>query len=66
MEDESRVLHEITPLGAHDFLYIADRHKKEFTVPIFVPRMNFLGFFFDYWEIMFIFAAKRQIIHKTI
>lgn len=31
---ESRVLHEITPLGEHDFMYVAERHKKEFTYPI--------------------------------
>ena len=29
-----RVLHEITPLADKDVLYIADRHKKEFTYPI--------------------------------
>ena len=28
------VLHEITPLGENDFMYVADRHKKEFTYPI--------------------------------
>lgn len=28
------VLHEITPLGEKDCLYIADRHKKEYTYPI--------------------------------
>jgi AraC-like DNA-binding protein len=28
------VLHEITPLADKDMLYIADRHKKEFTYPI--------------------------------
>ena len=28
------VLHEITPLGQNDFMYVADRHKKEFTYPI--------------------------------
>ena len=28
------VLHEITPLMEKDVLYIADRHKKEFTYPI--------------------------------
>ena len=31
---ESKVLHEITPLGEHDFMYVADRHKKEFDYPI--------------------------------
>ena len=30
----SKVLHEITPLGEHDFMYVADRHKKEFTYPL--------------------------------
>lgn len=28
------ILHEIAPLGDGDFLYIADRHKKEFEYPI--------------------------------
>ncbi len=28
------VIHEITPLGGRDLLYIADRHKKEFNYPI--------------------------------
>ena len=28
------VLHEITPLSENDFMYVADRHKKEFTYPI--------------------------------
>lgn len=28
------VLHEITPLSDNDFMYVADRHKKEFTYPI--------------------------------
>ncbi len=31
---ETRVLHEITPLAKDDFMYVADRHKKEFTYPI--------------------------------
>lgn len=31
---EHRVLHELTPLKGKDVLYIADRHKGEFTYPI--------------------------------
>lgn len=31
---ESRILREITPLSEDDFMYVADRHKKEFTYPI--------------------------------
>jgi AraC-like DNA-binding protein len=31
---ESRVLHEISPLADGDFMYVADRHKKEFSYPI--------------------------------
>ena len=27
---ETVVLREITPLGEQDFMYVADRHKKEF------------------------------------
>lgn len=42
---ESYVLHEITPLADRDVLYIADRHKKEFTYPIHnhdVYELNFV------------------------
>lgn len=45
MADESRVLHEITPLGDYEFLYIADRHKKEFTYPLHhhnILELNFV------------------------
>jgi len=31
---ETTVLHEITPLGENDFMYVADRHKQEFDYPI--------------------------------
>jgi AraC-like DNA-binding protein len=43
--DEQRVIHEITPLMGKDFLYIADRRKKEFTYPIHnheVFELNFV------------------------
>ena len=43
--EESRVIHEITPLMGKDVLYIADRHKKEFTYPIHnheVYELNFV------------------------
>ena len=33
MVDDRRIIHEITPLMGKDVLYIADRHKKEFTYP---------------------------------
>ena len=33
MSEERRIIHEITPLMGKDVLYIADRHKKEFTYP---------------------------------
>ena len=42
---ESRVLHEIPPLATHDFMYVADRHKKEFNYPIHchdVFELNFV------------------------
>jgi AraC-like DNA-binding protein len=32
--EESRIIHEITPLMGRESLYIADRRKKEFTYPI--------------------------------
>lgn len=43
--EESRVIHEITPLMGKDVLYIADRRKKEFTYPIHnheVYELNFV------------------------
>lgn len=46
MVTETRVLHEITPLGEHDFMYVADRHKKEFDFPIHrheIFELNFVA-----------------------
>ena len=43
--EESKVIHEITPLMGKDVLYIADRRKKEFTYPIHnheVFELNFV------------------------
>ena len=34
VENTSRIMHEITPLGEKDCFYIADRRKTEFTYPI--------------------------------
>ena len=42
--NESRVLHEITPLADHDFMYVADRRKKEFTYPIHCHELFELNF----------------------
>ena len=45
MNEDRRVIHEITPLMGKDVLYIADRHKKEFTYPIHnhvVYELNFV------------------------
>lgn len=45
MVDHRRIIHEITPLMGKDVLYIADRHKKEFTYPIHnhsVYELNFV------------------------
>lgn len=45
MTDERRIIHEISPLMGKDVLYIADRHKKEFTYPIHnhaVFELNFV------------------------
>ena len=42
---ETGVLREITPLGDHDFMYVADRHKKEFDYPIHchdIMELNFV------------------------
>ena len=43
---ETRVLREITPLGEDDFMYVADRHKKEFDFPIHqheIFELNFIA-----------------------
>ena len=43
--EESKVIHEISPLKGKDSLYIADRRKKEFTYPIHnheVFELNFV------------------------
>ena len=40
----TRVLREITPLGEHDFMYVADRHKKEFDYPIHQHEIFELNF----------------------
>jgi AraC-like DNA-binding protein len=43
--EELKVMHEITPLMGKDVLYIAERHKKEFTYPIHnheVYELNFV------------------------
>ena len=45
MVDDRRIIHEITPLMGNYVLYIADRHKKEFTYPIHnhsVYELNFV------------------------
>ena len=45
MNNESKVLWEIPPLGNHDFLYVADRHKSVFTYPIHhhdILELNFV------------------------
>ena len=42
---EKNVLREITPLGDDDFMYVADRHKKEFDYPIHchdIMELNFV------------------------
>ncbi len=41
---ESKVIHEISPLMGKDVLYIADRHKKEFTYPIHNHKVYELNF----------------------
>ncbi|MBO4787264.1 MAG: helix-turn-helix domain-containing protein [Prevotella sp.] len=41
---ETKVIHEITPLGEHDFMYVADRHKKEFDFPIHQHEIFELNF----------------------
>ncbi len=44
MNTTARVLHEIAPLDEHDFMYVADRHKKEFTYPIHCHNIFELNF----------------------
>ena len=41
---ETKVLREITPLSENDFMYVADRHKKEFDYPIHVHDVLELNF----------------------
>ena len=41
---ETRVLREITPLSENDFMYVADRHKKEFDYPIHIHDVLELNF----------------------
>lgn len=41
---EATVLREITPLSENDFMYVADRHKKEFDYPIHVHDVLELNF----------------------
>ena len=41
---DTRVLREITPLSENDFMYVADRHKKEFDYPIHVHDVLELNF----------------------
>jgi len=41
---EQGVLREITPLGENDFMYVADRHKKEFDYPIHLHEIFELNF----------------------
>ena len=40
----TNVLREITPLGENDFMYVADRHKKEFDYPIHQHEIFELNF----------------------
>lgn len=44
MKTDFRVLREITPLGEHDFMYVADRHKKKFTYPMHSHEICELNF----------------------
>lgn len=44
MPSERKILHELTPLKETDALYIADRHKKEFTYPIHCHKEYELNF----------------------
>ena len=41
---ERKVLNEITPLGIHDFMYVADRHKQEMDYPIHYHNVMELNF----------------------
>ena len=41
---ERKVLNEITPLGIHDFMYVADRHKQLMDYPIHYHNVMELNF----------------------
>ena len=56
---ETKVLREITPLGEHDFMYVADRHKKEFDYPIHLH---------DIFELNFVAGAAgcRRVVGDSV
>lgn len=41
---EKTILQEITPLGEHDFMYVADRHKAEYDFPLHRHELFELNF----------------------
>lgn len=62
MVDNRRIIHEITPLMGKDVLYIADRHKKEFTYPIHNHSVYELNFVENAKGVRRIVGDSREVI----
>lgn len=62
MVDDRRIIHEITPLMGKDVLYIADRHKKEFTYPIHNHSVYELNFVENAKGVRRIVGDSREVI----
>lgn len=62
MVDDRRIIHEITPLMGNDVLYIADRHKKEFTYPIHNHSVYELNFVENAKGVRRIVGDSREVI----
>jgi AraC-like DNA-binding protein len=62
MSAERHVLHEITPLGEKDALYIAERHKKEFTYPIHCHEVSELNFIEGASGVVRIVGDSREVV----
>ena len=62
MVDDRRIIHEITPLMGKDVLYIADRHKKEFTYPIHNHSVYELNFVWNAKGVRRIVGDSQEVI----
>lgn len=62
MPAERQILHELTPLKDKDALYIADRHKNEFTYPIHCHHVFELNFVEGAAGVHRIVGDSREVI----